>query len=151
MSGEYVTAAISPTDSGFKIAFTDSEDFLLDWIEFGEEEISRMIRYLKEQKECCKELRVITCPLDRWPLGLAKLIEGFGYRLHWVEPELVRQVMRHTADWNRRRKYHRARTMAHLYRLEDRNYILPDPLVIATQWERKVAQEIISECDCYDR
>jgi len=150
MSSDYVIAAISPTNQGFKIAFTDPEDFLLDWMEFGEEEIYRMIRYLGEQKEYCNELRIVGCPNDRWPLGLPKIFEAFGHNLSWVDPELVRQVMQHMAEWNRRRKYHRARTLGHLYRLDIKNYAI-EPKDIAIEWERKVAQEIISECEWHNR
>jgi len=150
-SSDYVIAAICPTHLGFKIAFTDPDDFLLDWMDFGEEEIYQMMRYLRDQKKGCNDLRVIGCPNDRWPLGLVKIFEGYGHRPQWVDPELARQVVRHQAEWNRRRKYHRARTLGHLYRLEDKNFMLPDPKVIVTEWERRVAQESISECDYYNR
>lgn len=143
---DYVIAAISPTDSGFKIAFTDPNDTLMDWMEFEDEEICRMMRYLTQQKKSCNDLRVIGCPYDRWTLGLVKILEGYGHGPQWLEPELARQVMHHTVEWDRRRNYHRARTLGHLYRLNEKHFIL-DPQVVALEWERKVAQEIVSECD----
>ncbi|MGV8123796.1 MAG: hypothetical protein AB2L14_28950 [Candidatus Xenobiia bacterium LiM19] len=135
MSSDYVAAAISPTDSGFKIAFTDPDDSLLDWMEFDNEEIYQMIRYLTDQKRGCNGLCVIGYPYDRWPLGLVKILEEYGHKPRWVEPELTRQVMQHMILWTTRRKYHRARTLGYLYRLNDNHSVLPFPETIAFQWQ----------------
>lgn len=147
MASDYVVAAVCPTTTGFKIAFTDPYDSLLDWAHFDHEEICQMMRYLTEQKKGCNDLRIVGDPDDEWPLGIVKIFEGYGNGPRWLEPALVRQVMRQMAEWNKRRKYHQARTLGHLYRLNDRDFILPDPYIIARRWERKVAQEIVSECD----
>jgi hypothetical protein len=146
MLSDFVIAAISLTGSGFKIAFADPDDILLDRMEFENEEIYQLMHYLTEQQESYNDLRVIGCPYDQWTLSLVKILEGYGHKLRWVDPELTRQVMRHTVDWNRRRQYHRARTLGHLYRLNDEHFIL-DPLEVALNWERKVAQENFSKCD----
>jgi hypothetical protein len=144
---DYTIAAICPVPSGFKIAFTDPNDSLIDCMEFGEEEIHQMMRFLTQQKFLHLDLRLVACPDDYWwTLSLVKTFEGYGHKLGWVDPELTRQVLRHSALWSKRRKFHNARTLGHIYRLSDNSPDLPESQVVASLWERKVAQETISEC-----
>lgn len=145
---DYTIAAICPSPSGFKIAFTDPNDSLIDWIEFDREEIHQMMRFLTQQQHLHLDLRLIACPDEYWwTLSLVKSFELYGHKLGWVDPELTRQVVKHSARWNKRRKFHLARTLGHLYRLSDNNYSdLPEPQIIASRWECKVARDIAIEC-----
>lgn len=144
-----ITAVSTAGPSGIKITVNDAQDRLLDFLEVSDGDIHAVLSFIKEQKECRNALIVVGCPYDHWPIGLKGILESNGHKIEWLDPRFTREVMQGLVRWNRLRRLHRARTLAHIYRLYGNMLKPPEPYGVAARWERKVAQDIIGELHFY--
>jgi len=136
-------AAISPALEGIRVAVTDGRDRLLDGLEVSPGQTRRLLRFLARQHNCCQDLEVVGCLHDPWPPGLPWQIESVGFQCHWFSPTVFHTMMRYLEPWNRLRRIHQARTLAHLYRIHLEPWNVPQPLTVVRRWEYQAAMGII--------
>lgn len=137
------TAAVSATSFGIKVAVTDPHDKLIEHLEVAPDDIHQFISFLDEQASLRAELTIVGCPYDQWPWRMTNCLESRGYRINWLNPQVVREVMRSMEYWNRLRRLHRARTLAHIHRVCCSVLEPPSPFELTVNWENQVAQAII--------
>jgi len=134
--------AVSITASGMKAAVADSHDKLLEYFE-TEGDVQQVAAFVQEQASLRSNLTLVGCPYDQWPWQMKECLESRGYRINWLDPKVTREAMRSMEYWNRLRRLHRARTLAHIHRVCCNAYEQPSPYELTIQWENQVAHDII--------
>lgn len=116
---------------------------LIHALECKPHESERAANWIGRIAQAHAQVRVVGSPLDDWPAGLEQQLREHGLTVDWLPPRIMKAIFYPLHTWNRRRRLHRARLLGYLAMENCHDSF--DAVEVAREWERQVAQEILTE------